>query len=368
LAATSAFAQVTIYGTVDAGYSNVTASNATAALYGGYAAKSEYRNVGFANNPGTSGTLTSNRIGFKGEEDLGNGLKAGFTYELGVNYGTGAGGLGGTTRQSFVHLTDASLGGISIGRQYTPLFSAGSAYDAGGANNMVAGRTVYGKHNTVFAPSLLVSTTGDTFTRASGVMYTSPTMAGVTVKVFTGKDSASNNDLPTPNTATSGVAVNSKNSGGSVSYVNGPLSLTAATHTYQNIDAKSAAMLGDLVTKANLFGASYDLGVAKLMVSTVNNTTKQTDVQNYRYKGTQFGLQAPVTPKVDLFATYGTGKSDTVENVRAYDHKAYQLGASYSLSKRTNVYYAMGHEVATLVSANTDVTIKQTAIGLRHAF
>ena len=309
--------------------------------------------------------MTSNRIGFKGEEDLGNGLKAGFTYELGVNYGSGAAGLGGTTRQSFVHLTDSSLGGISIGRQYTPIFSAGAAYDAGNANNLVAGRTVYGKHTTVY-PASTTLTTADTFTRASGVMYTSPTMAGVTVKVFSGKDEGTTNDS-TVNAVATGIAASSKNSGGSVSYVNGPLSLTAATHTYQNLD-KLAAGYGDIVTKANLVGASYDLGVAKLMVSTVSSTTKQTDVQGYRYKGTQFGVQAPVTPKIDVFATYGTGKSDGSENVRAYDHKAYQLGAYYSLSKRTNVYYAMGHEVATLVAANTDVTIKQTAIGLRHSF
>ncbi len=312
--------------------------------------------------------MTSNRLGFKGEEDLGNGLKAGFTYELGLNYETGINGLGGTARQSFIHLTDATIGALSIGRQYSPIFSASASYDAGNANNLVAGRTVYGKATSVYEASLPsnIAPSPDTFTRVNGVMYTSPTMAGVTVKLFAGQDKTTKEDV-TGSAVTTGIAESSKNQGASVSFTNGPLSLTAANHTYKNLDVLTAGW-GDLKTRANLIGASYDFGVAKVMVSSMNSKTSQTEVQGYRYKGTQFGVTAPIGSTVNAFATYGRGKSDWDENVRAYDHKAYQLGAAYSLSKRTNVYLAMGHEVATLVKPNTDVTIKQTVAGLRHSF
>jgi predicted porin len=367
LVATGAFAQsLTIYGTVDAGYSSVITTNPTAAAWGTTAAATETKVVGYANNPGTSGAMTSNRLGFKGEEDLGAGLKAGFTYELGLNYATGASGLGGTTRQSFISLTDANLGGVSIGRQYTPIFSAGAAYDAGGTNNMVAGRTVYTKHTTVYEAAT-TKTAPDSFTRANGVMYTSPTIAGVTVKLLTAKDTTTNNDAYAA-AATTGVAASRTDTGASIDYANGPLRVTFGNHTYKNLDAYALGNSGNTETKGSLLGASYDFGVAKVMAMTSDSKSSQQGAQFYAYKGIQLGVQAPIGAKVSTFATYGTGKSDTTSGVRGYDHKAYQLGASYALSKRTNAYFGLGNEVATRVSANQDVTIKQTIFGLRHSF
>jgi predicted porin len=72
--------------------------------------------------PTNTGTLPS-RIGFRGTEDLGGGLKAVFTLESGFGPNTGALGQGGRLfgRQAFVGLSD-SWGTISFGRQYTMLF------------------------------------------------------------------------------------------------------------------------------------------------------------------------------------------------------------------------------------------------------
>jgi predicted porin len=369
LAATSAFAQssVTIYGTVDAGYSAATTTNATAAAWGTTAAGTEAKVLGYANNPGTSGALSSNRLGFRGEENLGNGLKAGFVYELGLNYATGASGLGGTARQSFINLTHEKAGGISIGRQYTPIFSAGAAYDAGGANNMVAGRSVYGKHNTVYEANT-TKTSPDTFTRANGVMYTSPNISGVTIKLMTAKDTTKINDATAASSVTTGIATNRTDAGLSIGYANGPLSVMYANHTYKNLDTFATNFNGNTQTKASLLGASYDLGVAKLMLMTTDSKSSQQSAQFYAYKGTQLGVQAPIGANVNSFATYGTGKSDTTSGTRSYDHKAYQLGAAYNFTKRTNAYAAMGNEVAKLVATGKEVTIKQTIIGLRHSF
>ncbi|WP_175779161.1 porin [Burkholderia anthina] len=61
-----------------------------------------------------------NRIGFRGTEDLGNGLHANFVLENGFNVATGGLGQGGLLfgRQAYVGLSDDRLGEIRLGRQY----------------------------------------------------------------------------------------------------------------------------------------------------------------------------------------------------------------------------------------------------------
>src|ERR1700740_370853 len=76
LACQSAFAQssVTLYGVADVGIRYLTHSN--------------------ANNDGrlfmTNGAITNSRFGIKGSEDLGNGLKAIFQLESGIDLQSGA--------------------------------------------------------------------------------------------------------------------------------------------------------------------------------------------------------------------------------------------------------------------------------------
>ena len=83
LASTAAFAQtnVTIYGQIDYGY---------AYRFDGRDVGSVVPNVAGGPTPSGAGRLDSgidagNRLGFKGTEDLGNGLKAVFLLEQGFN-------------------------------------------------------------------------------------------------------------------------------------------------------------------------------------------------------------------------------------------------------------------------------------------
>lgn len=99
---------VTIYGLVDASVehlSNVGASGS-----------------GLTRMPGLTGAAPS-RLGFRGSEDLGGGLRAVFTIEQG--FGTDAGTLnqGGRAwgRQAYVGLS-GSWGSLTLGRQYSMLF------------------------------------------------------------------------------------------------------------------------------------------------------------------------------------------------------------------------------------------------------
>lgn len=67
-----------------------------------------------------SGTVSGNRWGLLGSEDLGSGLKAIFTLESGFNSATGQLGQNGRIfgRQAFVGLSDSRFGAITLGRQY----------------------------------------------------------------------------------------------------------------------------------------------------------------------------------------------------------------------------------------------------------
>ena len=74
-------------------------------------------------------------FGLRGSEDLGGGLKAIFTLESGFNIGNGkfANNSGMFNRQSFVGLSSAQFGTVTLGRQYdavqdylAPLTATGS--------------------------------------------------------------------------------------------------------------------------------------------------------------------------------------------------------------------------------------------------
>jgi len=117
----AAFAQnVTIYGIFDAAVErldHVGASNANL-----------YRMTTL------SGTVPS-RLGLRGTEDLGGGLKAVFTLEMGFGPDTGALNQGGRTwgRQAFVGLS-GDWGAVTLGRQYTMLFWSNGDADVLGPN------------------------------------------------------------------------------------------------------------------------------------------------------------------------------------------------------------------------------------------
>ncbi|WP_153101877.1 porin [Paraburkholderia hayleyella] len=91
---------VTMYGIVDAGLTYVNNSNGHAAWLT------------------DTGVQQGNRLGFKGTEDLGGGLKALFVLESGFNLSTGAMNNGGIFgRQAYVGLSN-SYGTLTMGHQY----------------------------------------------------------------------------------------------------------------------------------------------------------------------------------------------------------------------------------------------------------
>lgn len=70
------------------------------------------------------GPKDGNRIGFKGAEDLGNGVKALFVLEAGYNIDDGSMAQTGAlfNRAAYLGLSDAKLGTLTVGHQYAPYF------------------------------------------------------------------------------------------------------------------------------------------------------------------------------------------------------------------------------------------------------
>ncbi len=106
VASTAALAEVTAYGTVDAAI--VSNSNGT----------------GFAGQGNSAGSI----FGFKGSEDLGGGLKAGFNLESGLKLNKGdTGGNGGNGDSTFNRAANVSLSteavGVTIGTQISPFIT-----------------------------------------------------------------------------------------------------------------------------------------------------------------------------------------------------------------------------------------------------
>lgn len=361
----NAQSSVTVYGVLDAGYNQVKTTSTTKEI----ATRSTGGNA--------AGAWQSNRLGFKGTEDIGQGTTANFMYELGIAAGT-TGDLSATggVRTSWVSLANTSTGELRIGRQYNPIFNVSAELDAGNANNLAFGRTVYGSTNSI-ANVATTRTSG-------GVQYISPNWGGVTVKAILGKNTAETT------TSATGVTTNDAADynvfGASMDYTTGPLSLKAAAHRTNLLNpsaAVAASSTANLVTgvvtnvaavsatgdrKESLIGASYVVGKATLLGMYGRATVEDNlGAQAGKRNAYQLGLRYPITATVDSFLTYGRAKVQTTSGSSEATVKGMQAGAMYNLSKRTGVYAAYGSTTGDL-NAATALKGTEFAIGVRHTF
>lgn len=91
-----------------------------------------------------SGGLNGSRLGVRGSEDLGGGLRAFFTLETGINLDDGTSGQGAFWgRQAFVGLA-TPYGKVSLGRQYGSLYSLSDEFSAFSNTGIAASTAVIG--------------------------------------------------------------------------------------------------------------------------------------------------------------------------------------------------------------------------------
>ncbi len=122
---------LTVYGVVDAALRSTTNVNpVTGAGYTGF----------------SQGLFNGSRVGFKGEEQLDNGMKAIYTAEAGFTIGTGAGDQQGQLfgRQAWAGLSHDAYGALTFGRQYGNFSDAIGTGDVFGEKH---GNLVYASNN-----------------------------------------------------------------------------------------------------------------------------------------------------------------------------------------------------------------------------
>lgn len=305
VAAPVAMAQsnVTIYGVVDA------------AVVGGSQGDYDFTGV-------ESGVLAGSRLGFRGTEDLGNGLKALFVLEYGLNVDTNEGvGTGGLrARQQFVGVT-GDFGTFALGRQYAPGYFAGVAYNA------VNSSAQFDPHAVLAADAGSSIIAGSNARWNNAATYTG-SFAGLTVR---GIWSANGVEM----TQNAGLANEFKPKdddayGLGVDYKNGPLAVGVVYHEITG----SGALNTTRSQSEWLLGGSYDFGMMKL-VATYQQGKDMFHVSDNDVKIWTVGGIVPVSAAGNLHVSYGQSDFDNVS-----DGKAKSLGLAYvhSLSNRTKVY------------------------------
>jgi predicted porin len=128
-----------------------------------------------------SGGLQDSRIGLRGSEDLGNGLRAFFTLESGINLDDGSNSQGTFWgRQAYVGLS-SPYGTVSLGRQYGSIYKLSNDFSefgnvASGASTAVIGG--FGGYEPVRGASTSSSSNGGPVRLDNSVKYETPDYLG----------------------------------------------------------------------------------------------------------------------------------------------------------------------------------------------
>jgi predicted porin len=337
-----AFAQVTVYGTIDGGLRTQSKADNGA---GGTD----------SNLVVTDGLRTTNRIGFKGSEDLGGGLMANFTMEGQHASDTGQTAIN-TARKSVVGLSKGGMS-IDVGRDYTVNFKTQGIYDP------------MSYTYTGIAPSVL-NTAGVRFSNLVTAGFRFGT-GGVRVDYTTGANPTSATPAPAgaaPAAAPQdGTAGNDTGDGFGVNgdFAFGPVTVAAAFSTF---DANAA---GASVETTNI-GAAYKMGAFTFRGGWSNTENEATNQETPMFMlGVQFAFSPTLNGRIGLY----NHETETA-GVTGQERKQLLVALDYSLSKRTVAYVLFDRldlntgtvNLGGAQSGNLSDGATGISVGLAHSF
>ncbi len=241
-----------------------------------------------------SGNQSSSRLGFRGVEDLGNGLKAMFNLEAGYAIDSGAGDSALFGRRAVVGL-EGAFGQLTLGREYSPIADIANATD-------INGQGFYGSNLSAFTAGRL------TRRLSNSVNYKSPSLSGFKI----------NGAYSTGETQT-GASGNLM--GVSGTYTLGNLYAGLGYHVYERL------VTGD--DKEMIIGLGYKMGAIEFKA---NYLSANPTGNNNKFEQTNLG------------ASYSFGASKVLANLQRNELEngakgnGFNIAYTYSLSKRTNVY------------------------------
>jgi len=369
---------VTIYGIIDTGV-----------VYQSKAGVNRGSQTGMS-----SGLFSGSRLGFKGSEDLGGGLKANFQLESGFNSDTGA--LNGQDTASSNNLfrrtstvgLSGGFGAVNLGRQTDFAYSG----PAGGMQ-------------TFSSAGYVGAATTD---NGSGIARLQGSRTNNSIRY----------DMPSVNGLNGGVmfGLGEKAGGGSAGqsyaaglrYDNGPIGLGASYYQSKfgttpsdsslisSATAIPAATAADNGTKTFTLGASYDFGFGKLYgnwsrartatfgavgtASHIFNTTGGiTGSSNNKTDLFEIGYNHNLTTSLKLLTGYSFTRASFTDTTTKGKMNQLFVATDYFLSKRTDLYaiamYSKVSDVGNpLVFSSATTATNQVnnafglGVGIRHAF
>ncbi|WP_298830257.1 porin [uncultured Piscinibacter sp.] len=283
----------------------------------------------------------ASRIGFKGTEDLGGGLKASFLLEHGFNVDTGAQSQGAFwARESWVAL-EGSFGRVRLGNM-----GPTAAYFA------TADYISMHNHDTGTSSDAFYLYPGDV---RNTIAYNSPSFGGVTFDAQVGLAETTNTKK------TIVLAAN---------YVGGPLHLGAS---YVNAPTGLFTPPADDDSKEFGLRALYEMGPLTFGAYYIRNTID--DGVGTEVKRNSYRLSAMYTMGVSEFhLNYGVagelkGNGNTLNDT---DATQFTFAYNYNLSKRTKVFafYTQvdNKDNAAYSVSNVGTKFSSFAAGVRHNF
>lgn len=307
-----------------------------------------------------SGAGSASRLGFRGTEDLGNGMSAYFTLETGARIDTGELDASNTifNRQAFVGIR-TRYGAVALGRQYTP-------YHQALVEVIDPFRTGYAGTSKNLLPD-----NGTNVRTSNTITYGSPVVNGFNV------------DLAYAAGEQAQSAAAGRQYGGAIGYANGPLNLRLV-YNARNTDVAATGVNHD-IGRNTLFGGNYDLRWIRLYfgyeVDKGYNSATYGNANN-PYGGIKptastdgrdilLGFTAPLGPGSLMFSVQDKDDRTRFDQ----DARAWGVGYVYSLSKRTSLYAAYAHidnknGAGYTVANNTESGTGNTGynLGLRQTF
>ncbi|HWP17600.1 MAG TPA: porin [Burkholderiaceae bacterium] len=262
---------------------------------------------------------SGSRLGFRGTEDLGGGLKALFNIEHRFSPDTGAANSTFWAGRSVVGL-EGGFGNVVFGREYTPARNVANRADPWGGDTVA-------RMEPILFGDILPSR------RNNSITYSSPNFSGFRAQVQVGLDEVPGNDTD----AYYGL---------NLTYAAGPLSLG-----YGYDKSGTDDHTWHLVT------ASYDFGTLRL-TGAYGQGTPQGATAADKHRSYMIAATAPVGAG-ELRLAYG--KLEAVDPDEDLSSK-FGVGYHYPLSKRTTVYADIARD------QEADDHKTGFNIGLKHNF
>ena len=425
LAAVGAFAgaaqaqsSVTVYGIFDTGWAggNSRATDATANT----AAASGVRQGSF-NMIQASGGQSSNRLGFRGNEDLGGGTSAKFVLESSLQANVDA--WTPTWRQAWAGLAQKGLGEVRIGTQNSMIWQLASSMTVGQLNNFagsVINPTSIGGVSGMTNPNSTAAaetrgndanSVGFTNRTQRTIQFETERMSGLQAKAMYVLNNANNNQTA-PTTLSSGTVgyaggVNNFNGWGvSLDYTG--IKNFRIAGAYQSFNAENPYVAsttavntgaaytsggptvcpGNAAVNTNTFttttttctnvrdnqayvAATYNFGILTAYANYINRkaTSQQTSNVYVSRTAQEIGVRGNLTKTVEGWASIGNGRYSAYgANQPTANFTGFQVGSSYMMSKRTNLYAIYGQTGTSTTTNGLSANVNNYGIGVRHTF